>query len=71
MMYQCGSCGHIFDENDADVMDYDMEEDAGVGYLFADHHTGSRLVCPECGSDEGDEYYEPEVEEEEDDDSEE
>lgn len=56
MEYICNDCGEIFDENDAEVSSYDIEDDLGVGDLFVDHHTATCFVCPECGSDDIEEY---------------
>lgn len=64
MMYKCCDCEEIFDENDAEISTYDIEDDLGVGYLFDDHHTATCFVCPECGSDNIEEYIEEESEEE-------
>jgi len=61
----CNNCGAIFDINEAEVEEYDIEEDLGVGDMFPDHHTGHCFVCPECRSDEVEEYHEKEAEEDE------
>ena len=50
MRYVCNDCGMIFDEEDADTEEFDVEEDCGVGGLFSDHHYEECLVCPDCGS---------------------
>lgn len=62
MIYICNDCGEIFDENDAEVSSYDIEDDLGVGSLFVDHHTATCFVCPECGSDDIEEYTEEDEE---------
>ena len=64
MEYICNDCGEIFDENDAEISTYDIEDDLGVGWMFDDHHTATCLVCPECRSEDIEEYIEEEKEEE-------
>lgn len=62
MEYICNDCGEIFDENDAEICTYDIEDDLGIGWMFDDHHTTTCLVCPECMSDNIEEYVEEEEE---------
>ena len=58
MRYQCGNCGHIFDENEADTR---TEHEECWGAIVPIYYT----VCPECGEDiSGEDEY---IEEEEDD----
>lgn len=46
--YVCEQCREMFDE--PAYLDYDFEEDCGVGDLFPDHHCESIPVCPNCES---------------------
>lgn len=66
MKLQCSDCNEIFDEEDADIEEIDLEREFGVGGLFGDHHYSPIFRCPECGSDDLLEYFEPEEEEDED-----
>lgn len=70
MIYRCDDCGEIFDEDEAEVEDYDIEAENGVGWMFTDHHIGSMLVCPECRSSDISEYFEEEEEEDDEDETE-
>lgn len=60
----CNDCKAIFSEDEADEMEIDFEFMNGVGGLFPDHHSGKCLICPECGSDDLEDYPEEEEEEE-------
>lgn len=62
--FRCLCCSAIFTEDEADVAEVDLEAENGVGGLFPDHHTAQVYVCPDCSSDEIEEYEEEEEEEE-------
>jgi len=64
MQFKCLDCGAVFDEEDANTEEVDIEFECGVGGLFPDHHTGTALLCPECDSYDVVEFF-PEDEEEE------
>lgn len=49
-MYKCRACGVKF--NEPDLVEYDCESYAGVGSMFADHHTAEYEACPVCGSED-------------------
>ena len=53
-MYKCESCGGIFDEFDFVIETHGLESPPYE----------RRAVCPYCGSDDCDDYYEDEEEEE-------
>lgn len=56
MRFICCDCKEIFDEEDADEMEADLEVMNGVGGIFEDHHTTVIYICPECGSEDLDVY---------------
>lgn len=62
MKFECCDCGEIFDEDDADSRRICLEEEYGVASMFPDRHYQDIMVCPHCGSEELDEYYEYEDE---------
>ena len=62
-MWKCEHCGEIFEY--PDNVSYCLEEYNGVTSLFPDRHYGSYVVCPECGSQDIDTYYEDEESEDE------
>lgn len=57
-MYRCNSCGATFTEPDSEQVCW--EDYNGVSSLFGDRHYGEIAVCPECGSDSIEDYYDPE-----------
>ena len=69
MKYKCEECGEIFDECHAGSRDFCHEDDLGLGGCFSvngasPRHYGSYMVCPECGSEQYDNYYDDEEENE-------
>ena len=60
-MLKCYECGCIFDEDEAD------ERSECVGEFWGSPAYQSFMVCPECGSDEIDDYEEENEEDENDD----
>lgn len=46
-MYICRDCGEVFEDLETEFVD--LEEEAGVGSEFGDHHYEERGVCPACG----------------------
>ena len=69
-MLRCDRCGEIFSEDDAGRKKVCMEDYYGVGSMFPDRHYKTFLICPNCGSEEIDEYYECDEDEEEEDETE-
>lgn len=57
-MYRCERCGEIFDEPDSKEICF--ESYYGVGSMFQDRHYGSVAICPECGTEDIEKYYEGE-----------
>lgn len=57
-MYKCEHCGRVFDE--PDIRHDTYESYCGVGSLFPDSHGYDYNVCPHCGSEDFDEFYEEE-----------
>lgn len=56
MMYYCTECGEMF--NEADTISICMEEYNGVSDLFPGSRTYRDIaVCPECKSEELEEFY--------------
>ena len=62
MRYICADCGAIFDKNEARYEEVCMEDYYGVGNLFPDRHYNTFMICPECGSEDVDDYYEEDEE---------
>ena len=62
-MYKCGNCGAVFEEPGYETISH--EDYCGVGHMFprASHHYFTLAFCPECHSDDIDDYYEDEEEE--------
>lgn len=52
MLYECNNCGLLFESDQAEFESFDMENEYGVGGSFPDHHSGLKMICPDCGSDE-------------------
>lgn len=59
-MLKCCDCGCVFDEDDAD------KRSECVGEFWGSPAYDSYLVCPDCGSDDIEDYEEEESEDEED-----
>lgn len=53
-MYQCAKCKEMFDSPGYEQICFETEY--GVGSLFSDYHYGSVPLCPECGSDDIEEF---------------
>lgn len=60
-MYKCQDCGAIFYEPDEKHTTYEWEY--GVADLFGSSHPLTISICPECGSENIDDYYEEEEDE--------
>ena len=60
-MWVCDRCGERFEEPEA--KEYCYETYNGVGSLFQDRHYGHYSVCPYCGSEDIDTYFEEDSEE--------
>lgn len=65
--FKCSGCGEVFDESDAGSRSYCYEESLGLRGCFSvcgvnPQHYGSYMVCPECGSENYDYYYDDEEE---------
>lgn len=54
MIYKCGNCGRVFPDEKADT------RKELVGEFWGAPAYQNILVCPDCRSDEIDEYYESE-----------
>lgn len=61
-MMICNRCGEKFTEDEAGSRDYCYEEEYGVSGMFPDRHYGTYMVCPNCGSEDFDNYHEEEEE---------
>lgn len=59
-MWYCEDCGEYFDEPAECVID--LEDECGVGGMFADHHYANCYCCHCCGSTEIEECDEEEDE---------
>lgn len=59
-MYRCEHCREIFEEPEQRQICYEDEYD--VSSLFPDKHYGYVSVCPRCGAEEIENYYEEEEE---------
>lgn len=59
-MYKCSLCGSLFSEPDVVQERGCHESDCGVFSMFPDHHYYTRdiEVCPDCGSEDFDSYWE-------------
>lgn len=55
-MYRCERCGEIFDE--PDHKEICLESYYGVCSMFSDRHYESIPICPKCGTQDIEEYYE-------------
>lgn len=55
-MFVCEMCGSVFSEPDSAT--YCYEEYYGVGSMFPNKNYGHYDICPYCGSEEIDSYYE-------------
>lgn len=64
MKYKCEDCGYIFDEEEADKVKTTYEIFFGVASEFPDSHPFTYLICPICGNDILEEWYEDEEEDE-------
>lgn len=62
-MWICEHCGEIFEQPDSKR--YCLEEYNGVSNLFGNRTYGYYEVCPECGSEHIETFYESEDEEDE------
>lgn len=63
MSYQCERCGEIFD--DPEYVTFCYEDEYGVSSMFPNRTYGEYAVCPNCGSEEIEEYCEPDEDDEE------
>lgn len=59
-MYRCEFCREIIEEPEQRQICY--EDEYGVSSLFPDKHYGYVSVCPGCGAEEIEDYYEEEEE---------
>lgn len=57
-MYRCWNCGTKFEE--PDKVERFAEDYFGVGSMFDSKSTITIQECPNCGSDDIEEYYEDE-----------
>ncbi len=57
-MYRCAECRATFDEPDSKEICYEAEY--GVASMFSDMHWGTIAICPDCGSEEIEDYWEDE-----------
>lgn len=64
-MYRCGNCGCEFEEWDAAVIHDTFENYNGVGSMFPNSNEFTYHACPQCGSDDLEEFDEEEEEEDE------
>lgn len=58
MAHRCERCGAVFDEPESREFCY--EDYYGVSSMFPNRNYGHYDVCPECGSEDIDNYYEEE-----------
>ena len=61
MAYRCDNCGETFEEPDYELTSY--EDYYGVSSLFPDRHYMYLSVCPNCGSEDIEEFDDEEEEE--------
>lgn len=59
MIYKCGDCGRVFSEDQAET------RSECVGEFWGAPAYKEYLVCPDCRSDEIEEYHESEDEDDE------
>ena len=57
-MLICNKCGQILSEDELEYERVCWEEYYGVGSMFPNKNYGDISICPECGSDDLDEYHE-------------
>ena len=57
-MWRCDNCGAEFEE--PAVEEICMEDYFGVGSLFRDRHYKNITVCPNCRSEDIDEFFDDE-----------
>ena len=55
-MYKCARCGEIFDE--PEYKEFCFESYYGVSSMFSDKHYGTAPICPNCGTEDIEDYYE-------------
>ena len=63
-MLMCCDCGFVFDEDDAESKEICLEDEYGVSSLFHGRAYRDIMICPECGCEELDDYFEDEEEDE-------
>ena len=54
-MWKCERCGAKFDDPDSKTICY--EQYFGVASMFPNMNYGDISICPECGSEDIDTYY--------------
>lgn len=64
-MLICNRCGQVLSEDELEYERVCWEEYYGVGSMFPNKNYGDIKVCPVCGSDNLDEYFEEDEEDEE------
>lgn len=57
-MWRCTDCKAAFDEPDSKRICYEAEY--GVASMFSNTNWGTVAICPDCGSEEIEEYWEDE-----------
>ncbi len=63
--YKCCNCGTVFYESEAERMLTSYEAEYGVASEFTGHTPLVLIACPECRSDDIEEFEEEEDEDEE------
>lgn len=66
-MFICCNCKEVIDDDEVKYEEVCWEDYYGVGSMFPDRHYGEFAICPYCGSDELDDYFESDDDDEEDD----
>lgn len=64
-MLVCNTCGQVLSEDELEYERVCWEEYYGVGSMFPNKNYGDIGVCPVCGSDNLDEYFEDDEDDEE------
>ena len=63
MMLKCADCGEIFDEDEVVYERVCWEDYYGVSGSFPNKNYGNIATCPQCGSEELEDYWEDDDEE--------
>lgn len=64
-MLICNKCGQVLSEDELEYERVCWEEYYGVGSMFPNKNYGDIAICPVCGSDDLEKYYEDDEDDEE------